>query len=270
MEKLAGITRVTLAAGAVLTMAHEVLTSKVEAAGPVCDPNKKDYPYTIVVRRVPFFDFGGRGIFDSKIDPWFEVPVTGGSVRAEDSSGKILSERSYTVNQPNVPKELNFKPKQGETNVAWSILGWKGDCGGTVTANTPSGKTREIPSKKVRIVASEDPKNKTLEVTAAAGGLVDLMNGKEIKTPEQLLDWYRKHPQAARNLPPQVLEDIRQAAAKEKGVVLPKVSPTPYVPKKLDDKRELEFSWTAAAIAFAGLAISAGLAYGTYGRRRGG
>lgn len=176
--------------------------------------SSNNHQYTIVVRRVPFYDFGGRvDIFDLRIDPWFEEPITGGDVKAIDKvSGKTLSERSYSLVEP----KLNLlTPKKGETNVAWSVLQWTGDADSVTNANTPSGKTRTVPSKEVIIETSQDSSNKTFPVTAVDGGIVNMWDGQRIKTAQQFLDEYKKHPELARDLTPQMLTSIQETAQKE-------------------------------------------------------
>lgn len=194
-------------------LSEAINPQSVEAAGPVCDPQRNDYNYTVIIRRVPFFNVGGKeGIFDLRIDPWLEIPVTGSGVKAvEKSSGKVLSERSYTLVRPNVP---NFTPKKGEENVAWSVLNWSGNCDSVVNANTPSGKTRTVATKEVLIISTQDEKNETFPVTAADGGYVNMWDGRAYKTAEQFIAAYDQNPALARDLSPQTLQSIREQAKK--------------------------------------------------------
>lgn len=203
--------RTAIAGG--LALGSFTAVSSTEAAGPVCDPQKNDYNYTVIVRRVPFFDVGGKeGIFDIRVDPWLEIPVTGGGVKAVDKSTKrVLSERSYTVVRPNV---LNFTPRKGEENVAWSVLNWQGNCDSVVDANTPSGKTRTVATKEVLIISTQDEKNEKFPVTAADGGYVNMWDGRPYKTAEQFIAAHDQNPALARDLSPQTLQSIRDQAKK--------------------------------------------------------
>lgn len=259
----------SLALGTGLSMAYDVFSSPAEAAGPICDSKKTNYPYTVVARMVPFYDMGGKEkIFDRAVDPWIEFPITGGTLQVIDPiTGGRLAEANLSEDKPQIPY---FTPRQGESNVAWAVLNWQGKCDTEVEGPTQSGKLKKAPGKKVVIVASQDPNNKSFEGIAGAGGTEIVWTGRRYKTAESFLQDLRRFPQQGRNLPQHTLEDIRRADEIEKGVVLPKVSPTPDVLRKTDDKKESEFPWTAAAIAIAGLAIGGGLARGlTYGRRRG-
>lgn len=260
------LVRTGLAFSAALSMAHEVLTPPAEAAGPVCNPQKKDYQYTIAARMVPFYDIGGKEkIFDRAVDPWIEFPITGGTLRVIDPiTGGQLAEANLSEDKPNISY---FTPRQGESNVAWSVLNWQGKCDTEVEGPTQSGKSKKAPGKKIVIVASQDPNNKSFEGVIGSGGTGIVWTGRRYKTAESFLQDLKRFPGQGRNLPAQVLEDIRQAAAKEKSIVPPKISPIPSMPQKpTEDKKDSEFPWTAAAIAFAGAAIGTGL---FLARRRG-
>lgn len=181
-----------------------------EAAGPVCDPKKNTNEYTIVIRRAPNFDLGGKvGSFDKGIDPWLELPVTGGGIKAiERSTGKVLAENNYTLQKPNVPVSL-FKPKEGEQNVAWSLLKWQGNCDVDTTRPTPNGGQRTIAGKEIIIVTTQDETNQTFLKTAAAGGVDSIWTGRKYKTAEQFLAVHDQKPALARDLTPQTLQKIR-------------------------------------------------------------
>lgn len=183
--------------------------SNAEAAVLVCD-QKKHYGYTIVLRRAPYYDLGGKvGIFDKGVDPWLEIPVLGGGVKAVDSStGEVLNENNFVLQRPNVPASL-FQPKDGEQNVAWSVLRWEGKCDTDTSRNTPSGKSRVIPGKEIKIVTTQDESNQTFDWVAAASGVDSVWTGRAYKTVRHFLEDYEKHSKQARDLTPETLEKFR-------------------------------------------------------------
>lgn len=209
------LTLAVLATGSAGAVGYEAMklfsgsNSNAEAAALVCD-QKKHYGYTIVLRRAPYYDLGGKvGIFDKGVDPWLEIPVLGGGVKAVDSStGEVLNENNFVLQRPNVPASL-FQPKDGEQNVAWSVLRWEGKCDTDTSRNTPSGKSRVIPGKEIKIVTTQDESNQTFDWVAAASGVDSVWTGRAYKTVRHFLEDYEKHSKQARDLTPETLEKFR-------------------------------------------------------------
>lgn len=223
-----------LAAGLAGTVAQDAFkmftgsgSSIAEAATSVCDPRKNNYEYTIVLRRAPHYDLGGKvGSFDKGVDPWFEIPVLGGGVKAVDSAtGEVLNQNNYVLQKPNVSSSL-FQPKEGEQNVAWSVLRWKGKCDADTSRNTPSGKSRVIPGKKIKIVTTQDEANQTFDWIAAASGVDSVWTGRAYKTVRHFLEDYEKFSRQARDLTPETLEKLRASLKKTREEEERRLSPT--------------------------------------------